>query len=133
MRSIGVILRSNSLLKVSACVTAYILWSMLSDFYIIDFTCTIPVRIETQNNLTIKQAPKYISLTMQGLRKHLRSLDMATLSAHISLQEKEPGLYPLKINRNHFSLPSWIRVVHYTPLNVTVTLAQEKTPSETQS
>lgn len=128
MPSLSVILRSSSLLKVSAFITAYILWSLLSDLYVIDFSCTVPVRIETKSNLTIKRAPDRITITMRGLRKHLRSLDIAALTARIILHEADPGPHAVTLNREHFLLPPCINLVSYAPANFTITTDQVSMP-----
>ncbi len=122
MLSLSIILRSRSLLKISACVIAYVLWSLLSDAFMIDFTCKIPLYLKANSQLMVKKAPSSLFITLRGLRKHIRSLNLAALSAQIPCDFAEPGTYPLEISRNMLHLPSSIVLTNYSPAPCMVTL-----------
>lgn len=122
MPSISIILRSNNLLKVSACLTAYLFWSMMSDVYIIDFSCTVPVGIQTAPSMLARQTHDSVTITIRGLRKHIRSLQRSSLSACINLEQTPPGKHAVAITRAHFSLPPAVALVNCVPSTCPVLL-----------
>jgi hypothetical protein len=119
---IKAVLRSSTLLKLAACIIAYFLWSLLSDLYPVHFSYTVPVLLPAKQGISVKKAPSHIKVTFQGLRRHLRSLDLTALNVIIPLEELHEGTNLIKLNNLHFALPESITVIDYTPLNFTIVI-----------
>jgi hypothetical protein len=112
---------SNSLHRVSACLIAYFLWLFLSEPYPTDLRCLVPLRVtNTESAFSIKHAPPYITITLRGLRRHIRSLDTSRLVCIIDEKELKPGLNMPQLTERHLALPSRIRLVNYAPINLTI-------------
>ena len=114
------ILFNKNLLKIIAIVIAYNLWVFLASFYSISFTTTVPIVIHNPPSLIIKEKPKYATITLRGLRKHIRTLDYTQLAVHIAQQQVQAGTTVIDLSRAHLALPPCVTLIHCVPASITI-------------
>lgn len=113
------LLVNKSFLKVVALFIAYFYWSLLSDFFPLERTFMVPVTISAQS-LIVTSAPPIATITLRGLRKHMRALDPLSLTLTIPESELNPGFSMITLKNKHLALPSCIALVNYYPINFVI-------------
>ena len=125
-------LASNKLLlKSSALLVSFFLWSQLTRLHSHSITVTVPVCFYgEQDASSAYQAPETITITLNGKKKDIALLDSALLAVHIDTATLHPGTNGIILTSKNLFLPETIAVVHYNPLPLVI-IKNEKKPEVT--
>lgn len=120
---------TNSILKVGALLFGYAFWLMLAQNQTLLVQQNIPLSFYLPENEYGLKAPTAISVTLQGKRRELQTLNLNRLSAHIDASElKIPGTYTVQILPEHIFLPNYVKLMNYTPVVTQIELAKIEIP-----
>lgn len=123
--NVKTMLRNNLPLKIMSLLIAYGLWITLNSNYSLQTDVTVPLCFyDVPENWNI-QAPEEVTITLQGKRSLLQRLRKEQLSIHINSAELGLGKQPLKFSEKSLFLPKSIKLVHYTPLPVIITIEEK--------
>ena len=107
----------------------YAFWCMLSQSHTTQLHVTVPLTFYNVPKTLSLQAPEEIPVTLVGKRIDLWHIDRKTLAIHVDLAGKKAGSHPLQLAATHLFLPETIKLVDYTPCNLSVQLqAKEAGP-----
>jgi YbbR domain-containing protein len=113
-------------LKCLALIFGYALWHSVSSYQKIQITQNIPVCFYNTHPHQTVQAPETIKVTLHGKRKDL--LQTAFDGAlHCDAQHFQPGTTTLPLTKEQIFLPESVRLVHYTPQEITVVVQETHT------
>jgi hypothetical protein len=68
------------------------------------------------------KAPETVTLKIMGKRSALCALDVDQLAIHINAARLNNGTNPVAITEQSLFLPESIKLVHYSPSNMTIEL-----------
>lgn len=117
-------LLSNAPLKAFSLILGYTFWYIFSNAYPITIWKTIPLCfyfIPAQHKIT---GPDTVSVQLTGKRSHLHALDRQNFAVHINAQNLQKGKHLITITPDTLFLPDSIKLVHYIPSNVQVTIEE---------
>lgn len=122
-------LLNNLTLKVISLILGYSFWQSCSNTQTVHTTFTIPVCFYNTAETHKLEAPDHIEVTLQATRAQLNDLNIDDLAVHIDTQTLHAGPNALNVCNDTLLLPSSVKLVHYTPTNVVVTVNQADTNS----
>lgn len=105
---------NNLNLKIISLICGYCLWSMISPYFTIERTYTVPVCFYPHSEI-VQQAPESITVTLRGSRTNLNAVCPGELSAHIPTDLLHHGKQRLEITPDMLFLPSSVIMVNYSP------------------
>lgn len=113
---------SNAPLKAISCILGYSSWYLLGNLCVHTTQVTVPLTFyNTQKKWTI-EAPETISISLAGRRSPIRSLETKKLAIHVDGSTLQSGTQPITIATHQLFLPDSIKLVHYIPATITVTV-----------
>lgn len=121
---IGRIALDNSLAhKACALLIGIGIWGVVSSVHDETITINTPLYFYNVPTSTKISAPSHLQLTLSGSRKDLGAINYQTLAAHIDAQKMllQGGMV---VKSEALFLPNTVKVVHYTPMNVTLAQTQ---------
>ncbi|MEX0940052.1 MAG: hypothetical protein WDZ41_01700 [Candidatus Babeliales bacterium] len=120
--SIKQIISSKLNLKVCSLIIGYCIWILLNQNQLI--TITHPIPLYFYGNVTEKKilAPETVSLQLYCKRSDLWSLNFTNLAIHIDSDNLNLGKQTIQIKQNNLFLPESIKLVHYIPPQLTITV-----------
>ncbi len=125
MRIKTVLLTSTAFLKISAACLAFLMWSMLSDLYVMSATYTVPLLLKPPSNM-VTDKPERVEVTLRGLRKYMRALDIKHLAVIVDGSHLAQGSNRVTVTPAMLGLPNVISVVDYNPINLTIVADQRQ-------
>lgn len=121
---------NNAPLKVISLILGYTLWHIFANSHTKSIDIQVPLCFySVPENHTIK-APDTVTVCLTGKRTQLYALNKKSLAVHINAQNLTPGTVPIAITSESLFLPNTIKLVHYIPSNVQVTVKSVKTPKK---
>jgi hypothetical protein len=125
--SIHALASNKLLLKGSALLLSFLLWSQLTRLHNHNLTVTVPVCFYGEAATTTQHdAPETITVTLQGKKRDIATLDKSMLAVHIDSTTLRPGINGIVLTSKNLFLPEAIAVVHYTPLPLVIVKLEEK-------
>jgi len=116
------LLTTHLLLKIVCVLLAYGLWTSINKNRVVTRSFNVPLCFyNTKQGLSIN-APEIITVTLQGQWEILRHIASEHLAAHINGDHLTQGDTPLAINATHLLLPESVKLVHYSPLPVIISI-----------
>ena len=119
-------LTHNAIIKTVSFIIACGIWHALSQSYTIDTWLTVPLCFYSAHpdQQTGKQitAPEQIAIHLTGKRELLRTINLETLAVHINSDALHDGPNPINIQSAHLFLPETIKLLHYSPANIIITI-----------
>ncbi len=112
---------NNASIKALSFIFGFLVWVLLSQSYQTTLWLKVPLCFYNQQGKTI-QAPEMISVQLQGTRADLLLLDLKQLAVHVDAHQLTQPIQSVAINSHNLFLPDSIKLVHYTPSNITITL-----------
>ncbi len=112
----------NSILKCGTSIAAIIFWHIFSGIHTITIPLEIPLCFYGATNEQKISAPETVSVILQGNRRQLSLLDQKTIAFHIDVQTLSQGTMPVYLTAQQLFLPDTIKLIHYTPHVLMVTL-----------
>ncbi len=106
-------------LSIVSLILGYSLWQAMSQPYTLHTVITVPISFYNTENLAIV-APETISLRLQGTRTDLYKT-ISNLALHYDAAQLETGTHTLKVTHENLFLPDSVLLLHYLPIEVTVT------------
>lgn len=108
-------------LNIVSFVFAYALWCILSGSQVVEHTVCATLSFYNTTSLISIAAPEHVTLTLQGKRSLLKYVRHNALTVHIDARLLTKGTQQLSIDKRTIFLPDSIKLVHYSPTQVTVT------------
>lgn len=119
--SIHALASNNLILKSSALLISFFIWSQLTKLHNHTVTVTVPVCFYGEQAADLVcDAPEAITLTLQGKKRDIAQLDSSLLAVHIDSATLHKGINGIVLNHKNLFLPETIAVVHYTPLPLVI-------------
>lgn len=118
-------LLNRNFLRISALLIGSTLWSIMSGMHYSTITLTVPVCFYNEASATQCDAPEFLTITLQGKKSDLRTIDYASLAAHIDAQTVSNKKQGLSITNKNLFLPSHVKLLHYSPMNFAVETSKE--------
>jgi len=116
-------------LKVISLTLGYAFWCMLSQSHTASLQLTVPLTFYNVPQTLTVRAPETVHITLIGKRIDLWHIDLKTLALHIDMAGKQAGEHPLQLTVAQAFLPETIKLIDYTPCNLSVQLTpKESTP-----
>ena len=112
-------LLNNLSLSVLSLLMGYALWQAVSQPYTIEATFSVPLSFYNTEDLTIT-APETIFIRLNGTRKNLYKM-AANIAIHYNANDLPEGIITLKITPANLFLPDTVLLLHYVPIEITVT------------
>lgn len=120
--SIHALASNKILLKSSALILSFFLWSQLTRLHNHSVTVTVPVCFYGEHAESIHcSAAEMVTVTLQGKKRDIATLDTSLLAVHIDSTTLHAGINGIILNNKNLFLPESIAVVHYTPLPLVIT------------
>ena len=116
------LLPDNLPLKLISLMLGYAFWCMLSQSHTAQLHVSVPLTFYNVPETLAIHAPEEIPVTIVGKRVDLWHIDRKTLAIHVDLAGKQAGIHPLQLTAAHLFLPDTIKLVDYTPCNLSVQL-----------
>lgn len=116
-------------LKCLALIFGYALWHSVSTYQKIQITQKIPVCFYNTQPAQIIHAPETINVTLYGTRKDLFKITFDA-ALHYNAQMLPTGTNTLPITKEQIFLPESVRLVHYTPTEITVVIQETHTENQ---
>lgn len=116
-------------LKVISLTLGYAFWCMLSQTHTASLQLTVPLTFYNVPQALAVQAPETVHITLVGKRSDLWHIDQKTLALHIDMAGKQAGEHPVQLTVAHAFLPETIKLVDYTPCNLSVHLTAKVSTS----
>ena len=130
--SIHALASNKIILKSSALIISFFLWSQLTRLHNHSITVTVPVCFYgDQEPYITYHAPETVTLTLQGKKKDLAPLDSSLLAVHIDGTTLHPGTNGIVLSTKNLFLPETIAVVHYNPLPLVIIKSEKNTETTT--
>lgn len=121
---IASILLSKHMLKVHALMLGFLIWSTISQNYIVTKTQTVALSFYNQPKNTRLYAPETVTITSFGPKNHLDQVFHSGYAVHIDLQDYQLGTHDLNINADHLFLPPTIKLLQLSPRLIQIKIAQ---------
>jgi len=118
-------LLSNATLKVVSLLFGSCFWIALNNQFSRNLELNVPVCFYEQSNEKYISAPSTVTITLNGKRQDLQTIDVNSLAVHINAQELHNGVNHLVVDHTTLFLPHAVKLVHYTPANSVINV-QEK-------
>ena len=115
-------LLNNLTLKAISLVIGYSFWHACSNTQTIHLQYKVPICFYNSSEHQQFSAPEHVSVTLQSTRTQLHALIVENLAVHIDAARLHTGPNALEISPDTLLLPASIKLVHYTPTNVIVTV-----------
>ena len=125
------LLLSNTPLKIICIFLGYSFWYIASFNQLINYTMRIPLCFTTSSDKHIINAPEFIDIILEGKRSSLYALDKKSLNAHVDIEKFSTGTHNIILNDRNLFLPKKIKLVHYKPLNLTITITDNNEKEKT--
>ncbi|MDP3889560.1 MAG: hypothetical protein Q8Q25_03400 [bacterium] len=120
------LLLSNASLKVLSFIFGYTLWYIFSNEQVITVWKTVPLCFYSVPSQWTITGPDSVSIQLTGKRSHIYTLERENLAAHINTQNLQPGEQCIKLTSDTLFLPDSIKLVHYVPSNLHVTIEESQ-------
>lgn len=98
---------------------------MLSDLYVMSATYTVPLLLKPPSNM-VTDKPERVEVTLRGLRKYMRALDIKHLAVIVDGSHLAQGSNRVTVTPAMLGLPNVISVVDYNPINLTIVADQRQ-------
>lgn len=108
-------------LKFFALIFGYGLWHSVSTHQKIQIARAIPLCFYNTNPNQTISAPETITVTCYGTRKDLFNTAMDS-AIHCNAQNLQEGTQAIALTKEQIFLPESVRLVHYKPAEITVTI-----------
>lgn len=118
---------SNAPLKIISLFLGYSFWYIATINQPTTLTTTIPLCFGQLSSNYIIDAPETISVTLQGRRADLYTLDTNLLAAHVNINKLLPGKHGIVLKDHHLFLPHTITLQKYSPSPLSVTIIHSST------
>jgi len=118
---------SNITLKAMAVLMGYVLWSTMSQSQPKELWITIPVSVHSLPDNVTMHSPDTIAVHIAGRKSDLCTLDRQTLALHVDGHHLHAGNNLIPITNTTLFLPDTIKLLHYKPHHVVVTIASAVT------
>ena len=115
-------LLSNKTLKVVSLIIGTSLWLVFSQSHTTTITLDVPISFYAPPNDHKIDSPEQVKVTLSGRRSDLYALDLRNLALHIDGQSLQQGPNNLEVSPTTLFLPEQIKLVHWFPSNVVVTV-----------
>lgn len=112
---------TNFTINILAIILGILWWSLLSELHRCQRTITIPLCFYNTKQCTVI-APELVTITLGGKKSHLRTVDAATVAAHINAATLPEHTSPLTLKQEYLLLPQTINLLSYSPSNLLVTV-----------
>lgn len=119
------LLLDNLPLKLISLMLGYAFWCMLSQSHTAQLRLTVPLTFYNIPETLSLNAPEEVPVTLVGKRVDLWHIDRKTVAIHVDLAGKQAGNHPLQLTAAHLFLPDTIKLVDYTPCNLSVRLSSK--------
>ena len=135
MLKIKQLILSNAPLKVVSLFMGYTFWYIFGHAQTITTELTVPLCFYGATDKMTISAPDTVHIALNGKRAIMHTLDLNNLAIHVDARALVNGTQPIEISQQSLFLPESIKLVHYTPAQICVTLAQqvEETPAPLES
>lgn len=100
-------------------ILGYALWQAMIQPYKLEAEFSVPLSFYNTKSLMV-EAPENITIRLQGSRKDLYKT-AANLALHYDATYLEPGTHTLKITSENLFLPESVLLLHYLPIEITIT------------
>lgn len=117
---------SNVPLKVVSCILGYTFWFILGHTQTIQTNLTVPLCFYGIPEHRKIDAPETITIELGGQRTILQSIDADQIAVHIDAQHFVEGSQPVEISQNSLFLPDSIKLIHYSPAQIIVTMLNDQ-------
>lgn len=118
------LLLSKNSLKVNALILGYWLWYIMSFNQLQTITTHVPLCFYGNSNVAV-EAPDTISVTLFGYKSDLLLIDYRELAVHINNALLSVGKYPITITHSSLFLPERIKLLHYAPSPVIISVVNK--------
>lgn len=132
MLKIKQLILSNAPLKVVSLFMGYTFWYVMGHAQTITTELTVPLCFYGASEKMTISAPDTVHIALNGKRTIMHTLDLSNLAIHVDARELVNGTQPIEISQERLFLPESIKLVHYTPAQICVTLTPqqiEETPA----
>ena len=119
------LLCNNILLKAGSFIGALIFWYFFSGIHPTTISVAIPVCFYGSTQHQHIDAPEEVTVVLAGKRNYLRNLTQNDLALHINVQELHTGKQSLDLSNAQLFLPESIKLVHYVPSPLIVTVSTD--------
>ncbi|MFT6765373.1 MAG: hypothetical protein ACJAZS_000249 [Alteromonas naphthalenivorans] len=113
------LLLNNLSLSIISLLLGYALWQAVSQPYTLETVFQAPLSFYNTEHLSI-QAPETMPIRLRGTRKDLYKT-IANLAIHYDATQFSEGTHTLKATHKNLFLPDSILLLHYLPIEITVT------------
>jgi hypothetical protein len=113
---------TNWPIKILSVILGYTFWIALGSHVYTEQWVTIPISFYNISQGVSITAPDTVLVALYGTRINLNTLDTENLAAHIDAQKLQPGTQLLSLHSEQLLLPQSIRMVHYKPSNLLITV-----------
>lgn len=120
----------NLPLKVLSFFIGYTLWYVFGHAQIINTKLNVPLCFYGAEKSMNIQAPEMVHIELSGKRAILNTIDLDNLAIHVDARELVQGPQPIQITQERLFLPESIKLIHYTPAQIVVTMQQIATSPE---
>jgi len=108
----------------------YTFWFIFGHSQTITTQVTVPLCFYGASDSTQIQAPDTVQIELNGKRSIMQSLDLSNLAVHVDARELVAGTQPIELSQKSLFLPESIKLVHYTPAQILVTVKQNEQSTE---
>lgn len=122
MIKIKSLITSNAPLKVVSFFVGYTFWYVFGHAQTITTELNVPLCFYGAQETMNIQAPDMVHIELTGKRSIMNTVDLKNLAIHIDAQELIPGAQPIRISQEKLFLPESIKLVHYSPAQIVVTV-----------
>ena len=116
---------NNALLKIFSLFLGYALWQIFSYSYKIETKLSLPLFFYNKADQALVQAPETIKVSLYGTRTELFKV-ASKGSIHCDATTLSEGTQKIKVAEQNIFLPETIRLVHYTPQEIKITVTTKK-------
>lgn len=124
------LLCNNILLKTISLISALTFWYFFSGIHPTTISLAIPVCFYDTSAQQQIDAPDQVTIVLAGKRNTLRSITYSELALHIDAQQLHTGKQALTLSNAQLFLPESIKLVHYTPSPLIVTVRTDTTDNQ---
>lgn len=104
----------KSLIKMGAFFLGYWIWSGISNYQVISYTCSVPLCFHNVTNKKI-DAPEKIEVVLRGYKNDIIHLDVQHIVAHVQAEDLHKGTNYIPLTDSLLLLPDTIKMIHCTP------------------
>lgn len=113
----------NIPLKVVSLMLGYTLWHILAHGQTKSVSLEVPLCFHSVPIGSTIEAPETVTVCLTGKRMHLYTLNKQRLAVHVNAQQLSEGPQSIIIDANSLFLPDSIKLVHYIPGNLEITVS----------